>query len=80
MKPTEPTLYEAVIARNIKHSNHESDLYLPVNPETTKLVKHYYGDPPSACVDRFRNQVEGGVWYDVAFAYLPWWENKAKKV
>ena len=65
------TLYAACVARNIPVQNHESDLYIPVTEETTKLVKEFGLTPTT-----FVNQVEGGQWYDVPFAYMPWWEKR----
>lgn len=66
-------LYEIVIQRGIPHANHYSDLYLPDTVEVRQLLKECgkAGSP-------FVNQVEGGIWLDVPFAYLPYWEAKAK--
>ena len=74
VSPVEPTIYEACVARDIPCHNHESDLYIPVTAETAALVKHY-----GSSATRFINQVEGGTWYDVAFAYLPWWQARTGK-
>lgn len=65
------TLYDEIIARKIPHTNHYSDLYVPVTSETRTLVKQY-----KPCVSIFINQVEGGIWYDLAFQYQPYWESK----
>lgn len=62
------TLYETIVDLGIPHSNHYSDLSIPVTPQTTKLLKEY-----KAWADTFTNQVEGGQWYAVAFAYDPYW-------
>ena len=70
------SLFQMVVKLGIPFSNHASDLYIPVTPETTKLLqsitikgrKHHYSV--------FNNQVEGGLWYDVAFAYEPFWSAK----
>ena len=66
-------IYQECIDRGIPVRNHCSDLYIPVTPETTELVKKYNGFH-----SEFHNEVEGGMWYDVSFAYTPWWEAKAK--
>jgi hypothetical protein len=66
------SLFSEVLAAGIPHASHESDLYLPDTPAVRQLlVKH-----PDWLrnVQRFSNQVEGGSWIDVPFAYDPWWE------
>ena len=65
------SLYAECVARGIHFSNHESDLYIPVTPETRELCKHF-GHQPQV----FTNQVEGGSWYDVPFAFVPWWDKR----
>lgn len=67
-------IYEAVVAQGIEHDHHESDLYILATPEATALVKGYQ----FACnVTQFRHQVDGLIWYDVPFAYRPYWDAKA---
>lgn len=65
------SLYDEVKARGIPHSSHESDLYVPDTQEVRELLQKYgrKGVP-------FVNQVEGGTWLDVPFAYQPWWDAK----
>lgn len=69
-----PTLYEEVIARGIPHAHHESDLYIPDTPENRELVNR-----SGSTFTSFDNQVEGGRWLDIPFAYTPWWESRATK-
>lgn len=71
---TSATIYAECQLRNIPCHNHESDLYIPVTAETTELCKHFGHRP-----EKFINQVEGGLWYDVPFAYAPWWEARGVK-
>ena len=68
---TEKSLYAECVRRNIPMANHESDLYIPVTEETRELIKHF-----GCSHSTFTNQVEGGLWLDVPFAYLPWWERR----
>jgi len=68
-----PSIYAQVIERGIQHSQHESDLYLPVNTETMALIKDYRF---RSNVTTFRSNIDGKLWYDVPFAYLPFWEAK----
>ncbi len=67
------SLYQECLRRGIPTANHASDLYIPVNATTTRLVAEH-----GKSVTTFVNQVEGGLWYDVAFAFDPFWEAKQK--
>lgn len=64
-------LYELLTELGAVIHNHESDLYTPATPDAQRLAReggYAYGV--------FENQVEGGPWLDVPFAYIPWWEAK----
>lgn len=68
LQPSE--LYQELVKRGIPIDSHQSDLYFPVTEETRSLVENY----------AFRGLVttfysKGERWYDVPFAYLPFWEN-----
>lgn len=72
-------LFDKVIDLGIKYDSHYSDLYLPVNEQTTELLKEY-DLLNSASVSQFTSQLpdeKGSQWYDIAFKYLPYWYNKA---
>lgn len=69
----EKHIYNEIVKRGIQHANHCSDLYIPVTQETAQLLKEY-----DLRATTFENQVEGGIWYDVPFQYLPYWDRKAK--
>lgn len=75
------TLYDEVVKRGIPHSSHFSDLYLPCTEEVRALLLHYGHDRRGkhATATTFVNQVEGGLWYDVPFAYAPFWRSVARK-
>jgi hypothetical protein len=66
------SLYSECVARGIPMQSHCSDLYIPVTPETTALFDQF-GKVPTT----FVNQVVGGLWYDVPFAFEPWWVVRA---
>jgi hypothetical protein len=76
-----PTLYDEVVKRGIPHADHYSDLYLPATEEVRILLLHYGHDRRGkhATATTFVNQVEGGTWYDVPFAYAPFWRDVARK-
>ena len=69
-------LYNAILAAGIPHSSHESDLYIPVTEETTKLLAPYQF---RGNVQMFNSNKDGKLWYDIPFAYMPYWEAKLKR-
>ncbi len=71
------SLYEALKAAGIQVANHESDLYFPITAESTAILDRYPTSKGNA--EQFNNQVEGGRWYDVPFAYTPWWDARKAK-
>jgi hypothetical protein len=73
------SLYEDVIALGIKHANHESDLYLPDTEQVRALLLHHGKAVNGWTVQRFTNQVEGGPWLDVPFAYKPYWDTRRNR-
>ena len=67
------SLYTRLVQADIPLDSHESDLYAKVTPESTALIQAY----EFRCnVRRFRSQIDGTDWYDIPFAYLPWWERR----
>jgi hypothetical protein len=66
-------IYNLVVSKGIPHTNHETDLYIPVTEETKKMVaNHEYKES----VTTFVNQRDGGLWYDIPFAYIPAWQKR----
>jgi len=72
------TLHEELIAAGIETDHHESDLYFPATPETTTILERYPLHEKAAMV--FVNQGDGtpGRWFDVPFAFDPFWKTRAK--
>lgn len=66
------SLYTDLVEAGIPVSSWQSDLYCPVNELTAALIKEH-----GKFATTFINQVEGGRWYEVAFAFDPFWERKA---
>ena len=60
-----------MIAAGVVIAFHESDLYVPVNDVTTAIVQRYKWRKN---VVRFKEQGRNRMWYDIPFAYTPWWE------
>ena len=67
-------IYEEAVKRMFENEidHHCSDLYLKVTPESQKLVADY---DFAENVTTFRDQIEGKPWYEIPFAYTPYWEN-----
>jgi len=67
-------LSDALLPEEI--DNHESDLYVKKCLRSTAILEEYefWGN-----VTTFRHQVTGERWYDVPFAYDPYWERKTGK-
>lgn len=68
------SIYADCVRLGVPVQNHASDLYIPVNDATRLLLKAH-----GLTATTFTNQVEGGLWYDVPFAFDPYWEAKQAK-
>lgn len=68
------SLYTDLIEAGQPVSNHCSDLYCPVN-ETTRALIRKHGITTATT---FTNRAEGGRWFDVPFAFDPFWEKRSK--
>jgi hypothetical protein len=64
-------LYDTLVARGIEIDHHESSLYFPVTDETTALVNEF---EHKKIVETFTSQLDGKLWYDVPFGYVPFWD------
>jgi len=73
---TSGEFYEAVKAKGVEIDHHESDLYIPVNDTTRALVKEY---DCTGNVTTFVSNVDGKLWYDIPFAYQPFWDDVMQK-
>lgn len=64
------TIMQEMIDAGVEISHHESDLYVKVTPESRAIVEDY----EFRCnVTAFRSRVDGELWYDVPFAFDPFW-------
>jgi hypothetical protein len=67
-------IYDELKEAGAEMENHESDLYVKVTTQTTKiLVRYAYW----ANVRSFKDAA-GQAWYDIPFAYKPFWETKKR--
>lgn len=65
------SIWTEVEARGIPYDTHESDLYIPVNDETRALVRG-----SGLKYTAFFSSTDHKMWYDIPFAYEPWWEKR----
>lgn len=67
------SLYETAIKTlPLEHiDHHESDLYILKTPESSAIIKAYEF---STMVEEFLSPLDNRIWYDVPFAYEPYWE------
>ena len=67
------SLYDHMKLNGVEIDNHESDLYVPVSPVTAHFIARY---EHKANVTTFVSAIDGKLWYDIPFAYMPFWERK----
>lgn len=75
-KEHEVSLYQALKATGLEITNHESDLYIHVTPETTAILDRYPLQKKNSSA--FTSPVDKKRTYDIPFAYEPFWEAKLK--
>jgi hypothetical protein len=70
-------IYEQLKQANVPLDNHESDLYAKVTLESRNILQGYEF---LANVQTFKSQIDNTLWYDIPFAYQPYWESKFREV
>jgi len=66
------SLYQDLKNAGVELDNHESDLYALVTPESEKIIAKY----PERRAKKFKSEKDGKVWFDIPFAYEPFWIEK----
>lgn len=69
------SIYQDMVNAGVPVDSHESDLYALKNDASMAIVENYEF---KSNVDVFRSLVDGKLWYDIPFAYDPFWEKKAR--
>jgi len=64
------TLFEAIKAAGIEYDYYQSDLFFRVTDESSDILKRY----PQYYAGAGMFYSKGSAWYDVPFAYDPFWE------
>jgi hypothetical protein len=65
----ELSLYEELVAAGIETDNHESDLYFPMNEQSTAILK-----ARGMKCKTFVSQIDNKRWYEEPFGYKPFWD------
>jgi hypothetical protein len=72
---TSAELYNKVVELGLNYSSWQSDLYLEATPEARALLAQYQF---KTNVTTFISQIEKTPWYDIPFAYQPYWDARMK--
>ena len=75
-EPPEVSLYDRMKAAGVEIDHHESDLYVPVNQTTEAIIAQYRF---KSNVTRFISQIDRKPWFDIPFAYQPYWDEKTRR-
>jgi len=72
------TLHERLTDAGCEIGNHYSDLYVRYTPEAAAIIDEWRKDNGLTSgwgmCSFFTNQVEGGRWIDIPFAFDPYWK------
>jgi len=68
-------IYRQLKEANIKLDHHNSDLYVIKCPESEAIIEKYKFKNN---VTTFISQIDGKVWYEIPFAFMPYWERRIK--
>lgn len=65
-------LHAECVNAGLQIDSHYSDLYVLATPEARELIRKsgfYY--------TAFTSQIDGKMWYEIPFAFTPFWESKS---
>lgn len=72
------SLYTDLCDAKIPMDHHESDLYVKVTVQSAAILANYKNVIERRFIKTFRHQVTQDIWYDIPFAYEPFWERKRR--
>ena len=74
------SIYQRMKKAKIETDSHCSDLYVPCNTVTAGILRGFFKDNPDHPnnITRFNSAIDGSRWYDIPFAYDPYWERRKK--
>lgn len=65
------SIYQAIEKLGLEYETHESDLYLKVTEESMIIMEAY---AYKSTVDLFKSEIDGTMWFDIPFAYTPYFK------
>lgn len=71
------TIHQKLKAAGCEISNHESDLYVKATKESREILKDY---EHRGTVTNFTNQIDKQQWFEVPFAFDPFWEKAERSL
>lgn len=71
-------LYQELKEAGCEMANHESDLYVKATMTSFEIIKKYGIKLDGIQASKFCHQVTGQRWFDIPFAFTPWWDKRLK--
>ncbi len=69
------SIYEDMVKAGVPIASHESDLYVKNTPESNLILINY---EYRKNVTPFVSKIDNTLWYDIPFAYTPFWDEKER--
>jgi hypothetical protein len=71
------SIYSRLVAAGCQIDSHESDLYVKASPEALAVIRQFEAEGGVTHRKRFTSQIDGTEWYDLPFAFDPFWAKKS---
>ena len=71
------SLYHELKSAGIELDSHYSDLYVKDSPQARAIIQRHM-DKKARFPSLFISQIDGKPWFDIPFAFMPYWELRAK--
>ena len=68
-------IHQELKEANVELDHYESDLYALKCPESEAIIERYVF---KSDVSIFKSEIDGRLWYEIPFAFLPYWEGRTK--
>ena len=73
----QPNIYESLKFAGCILAHHESDLYVKVGPTARRVIKEALADGRMGTRPGLFEANDGsGLWYEIPFAYAPFWDRR----
>ena len=68
-------IYQKLKEANVELDHHGSNLYAIKCPESKAIIEKYAF---KRNVSVFRSKIDGKMWYEIPFAFAPYWKGRVK--